>query len=219
MENVNKSIRPVGLGIYMEVLFMIEKEKMLSGKPYKAFGEKLSSERQYAKEMIFDYNTLRPSEGDKQKEIVKKLLGEVGNDFYIEPPFRCDYGYNISIGENFYSNYNCTILDCAKVTIGNNVMFAPNVSLFTAGHPIHFEPRNAALEYVFPINIGDNVWIGGGVIVNPGITIGNNVVIGSGSVVTKDVPPNSIAVGNPCKVIGEITDKDKKYYFKNLKIE
>ncbi|MBW9158422.1 MULTISPECIES: sugar O-acetyltransferase [Clostridium] len=198
---------------------MTEKEKMIGGKAYKAFGEELSSERQAAKEMTFDYNSLRPSEGNKQKEILKKLLGVVRNDFYIEPPFRCDYGYNISIGENFYSNYNCTILDCAKVTIGDNVMFAPNVSLFTAGHPIHFEPRNAGLEYAFPINIGNNVWLGGGVIVNPGITIGDNVVIGSGSVVTKDIPPNSIAVGNPCKVIGQISEEDKKYYFKNLKIE
>ncbi|GCD08717.1 sugar O-acetyltransferase [Clostridium tagluense] len=196
---------------------MTEKEKMISGKPYKASGEELSSERQAAKEMIFDYNTLRPSEGNKRNEILKKLLGVVRNDFYIEPPFRCDYGYNISIGENFYSNYNCTILDCAKVTIGDNVMFAPNVSLFTAGHPIHFEPRNAGLEYAFPINIGNNVWLGGGVIVNPGVTIGDNVVIGSGSVVTKDIPPNSIAVGNPCKVIGEVTEEDKKYYFKKLK--
>lgn len=197
---------------------MTEKEKMISGKPYKAFGEELSSERQAAKEMIFEYNTLHPSEGDKQKEIIKKLIGHVRNDFYIEPPFRCDYGYNISIGENFYSNYNCTILDCAKVTIGNNVMFAPNVSLFTAGHPIHYESRNAFIEYAFPINIGDNVWIGGGVIVNPGITIGDNVVIGSGSVVTKDIASNSIAVGNPCKIIREITDEDKKYYFKKLKL-
>ncbi|MBZ9607378.1 sugar O-acetyltransferase [Clostridium estertheticum] len=196
---------------------MTEKEKMLSGKPYKAFEEELSSERQYAKEMIFDYNTLRPSQCEKQKEIVKKLLGVVGNGFHIESPFRCDYGYNIFIGENFYSNYNCTILDCAKVTIGDNVMFAPNVSLFTAGHPIHFEPRNAALEYAFPINIGDNVWIGGGVIVNPGITIGDNVVIGSGSVVTKNIASNSIAVGNPCKIIREVTEEDKKYYFKTLK--
>lgn len=197
---------------------MTEKEKMLNGKPYKAFGEELSSERQYAKEMIFEYNSLRPSEVDKQMEIVKKVFGKLGSDFYIEPPFRCDYGYNISVGKNFYSNYNCTILDCAKVIIGDNVMFAPNVSLFTAGHPIHFESRNAGLEYAFPINIGDNVWIGGGVIVNPGITIGDNVVIGSGSVVTKDIPSNHIAVGNPCKVIREITDKDKQYYFKTLKL-
>jgi acetyltransferase-like isoleucine patch superfamily enzyme len=198
---------------------MTEKEKMLSGKPYKAFGEELSSERQYAKEMIFEYNNLSPKEINKHNEIIKKIFGRVGNDFYIEPPFRCDYGYNISVGENFYVNYNCTILDCAAVTIGDNVMFAPNVNLFTAGHPIHFEARNEIIEYAFPISIGNNVWVGGGVIVNPGITIGNNVVIGSGSVVTKNIPSNCIAVGNPCKVTKQITDEDKCYYFKNLKID
>lgn len=198
---------------------MTEKEKMLNGKPYKAFVEELLAERQHAKEMLFDYNNLRPNEIDKRNEIIKKLFGKVSDYFFIEPPFRCDYGYNIFIGENFYANYNCTILDCGKVTIGNNVLFAPNVSIFTVGHPIHSEPRNAGFEYAFPITIGNNVWIGGGVIVNPGITIGDNVVIGSGSVVTKNIPSNCIAVGNPCKLIREITDEDKQYYFKNLKIE
>ncbi|MBV7272103.1 sugar O-acetyltransferase [Clostridium sp. PL3] len=198
---------------------MTEKEKMLNGKPYKSFGEELLNERQYAKEMLFDYNNLRPGEIDKRNEIIKKLFGTTKKSFFIEPPFRCDYGYNIFIGENFYANYNCTILDCAKVTIGDNVLFAPNVSLFTAGHPIHFEPRNEGIEYAFPITIGNNVWIGGGVIINPGVNIGDNVVIGSGSIVTKDIEANSIAVGNPCRVIGKITDEDKQYYFKNLKIE
>ncbi|WMJ81786.1 sugar O-acetyltransferase [Clostridium sp. MB40-C1] len=198
---------------------MTEKEKMLNGKPYKSFGKELFKERQYAKELIFEFNSLHPNKIEKRNEIIKKLFGKTGDDFFIEPPFRCDYGYNISIGKNFYTNYNCTILDCAKVTIGDNVMFAPNVSLFTAGHPIHFEPRNAGIEYAFPITIGNNVWLGGGVIVNPGITIGDNVVIGSGSVVTKDISSNSIAVGNPCKTIRQITDEDKQYYFKNFKIE
>lgn len=198
---------------------MTEKEKMISGKPYEAFGEELFSERQRAKDMIFEYNNLSPNEIDKRNEIINKLFGKVSDNFFIEPPFRCDYGYNISIGKNFYSNYNCTILDCAKVTIGDNVMFAPNVSLFTAGHPVHFELRNSGIEYAFPITIGNNVWIGGGVIINPNITIGDNVVIGSGSVVTKNIPSDSIAVGNPCKVIRKITDEDKKYYFKNLRIE
>ena len=198
---------------------MTEREKMLNGKAYNAFCEELLGERQYAKEIIFEFNSLRPSEIEKRNEIIKKLFSKVSDNLFIEPPFRCDYGYNISIGENFYTNYNCTILDCAKVTIGDNVLFAPNVSLFTAGHPIHFEPRNTGIEYAFPITIGNNVWIGGGVIVNPGITIGDNVVIGSGSVLTKDIPSNSIAVGNPCKVIRKIIDEDKKYYFKNLKIE
>jgi len=167
--------------------------------------------------MTFNFNNLHPSKIDERSELIKKLLGKVSRNFLIESPFQCDYGYNIFIGENFYSNYNCTILDNAKVTIGDNVMFASNVSLFTAGHPIHFEPRKAGIEYAFPITIGDNVWLGGGVIINPGITIGDNVVIGSGSVVTKDIPSNSMAVGNPCNVIRVITDEDKEYFFKNLK--
>ena len=195
---------------------MTEKEKMLSGKPYLAFGEELFRERQYAKELLFDFNSARPSEIAKQNDIIKKLFGGIKGDFHIEAPFRCDYGYNLSIGKNFYCNYNCIILDCAEVTIGDNVMFAPNVSLFTAGHPIHHEPRNEGLEYAFPITIGNNVWIGGGAIINPGVTIGDNVVIGAGSVVTKDIPSNVVAVGNPCKVVKEITDEDEDKYFKNL---
>lgn len=198
---------------------MKEKEKMLDGKAYLSFGEELFSERQFAKELVFEFNNLRPSEIEKRNEILKKLLGKTGESFFIEPPFRCDYGYNLTIGENFYSNYNFTVLDCGKVTIGDNVMIAPNVSLFTAGHPIHFEPRNLGVEYALPINIGNNVWIGGGVIVNPNITIGDNVVIGSGSVVTKDIPSNYVAVGNPCKLVRQITSEDKEYYFRGLKIK
>lgn len=198
---------------------MTEKEKMLAGKLYKSFGNELTGERQYAKELVFDFNALRPTEIAKRNEIIKKLFGKTGNNFFIEPPFRCDYGYNISLGENFYSNYNCTILDCAKVKIGDNVLFAPNVSLFTAGHPVDHELRNSGVEYAFPITIGNNVWIGGGVIINPGIIIGDNTVIGSGSVVTKDIPSNVIAAGNPCKVIRDITDEDKNKYFKNYRIE
>ncbi|MHC1684287.1 MAG: sugar O-acetyltransferase [Clostridiaceae bacterium] len=198
---------------------MTEKEKMLEGKLYLSFGDELLNERQYAKELVFDFNGLRPTEIEKRNEIIKKLFGKTGENFFIEPPFRCDYGYNISIGENFYSNYNCVILDCAKVSIGDNVFFAPNVGLFTAGHPIDVELRNTGAEYAFPITIGNNVWFGGGVVVNPGVTIGDNVVIGSGSVVTKDIPSNVVAAGNPCKVIREINDEDKIYYFKKLKIE
>lgn len=198
---------------------MTEKEKMLEGKLYKAFGEELAEERQYAKELVFDFNGLHPRKIEERNEIIKKLFHKIGNNLYIEPPFRCDYGYNIFVGDNFYSNYNCTILDCAKVTIGDNVLFAPNVSLFTAGHPVHHELRNTGFEYAFPITIGDNVWIGGGVIINPGITIGNDVVIGAGSVVTKDIPDNVIAVGNPCKVLRKITDNDKTCYFKKLRVE
>ena len=186
-----------------------EKEKMISGKPYKAFGDELLAERQYAKEMIFDFNSLRPNQIDERNEILKRLLGKTKDKYFIEPPFRCDYGYNIEIGENFYSNYNLIILDCAPVKIGDNVLIGPNVSIYTAGHPLHYEIRNQEYEYAFPIIIGDNVWIGGNVVINPGVSIGENSVIGSGSVVTKDIPNNVIAIGNPCKVLTVITDDDK----------
>ena len=192
---------------------------MLSGKPYKAFGKELLTERQKAKEIIFDFNALRPTEIEKRDTMIKSLFGKTKGTFFIEPPFRCDYGYNIEIGENFYSNYNLIILDCAKVTIGDNVLIGPNVGIYTAGHPLHHELRNQEYEYAFPISIGDNVWIGGNVVINADVSIGNNSVIGSGSVVTKDIPDNVIAVGNPCKVLREITDEDKKYYYKKCKFE
>lgn len=193
-----------------------EKQKMLTGNPYNSFDNELVAERQFTKELIFELNNLHPKESEKRKEAFKRLLGKTGKTFTIEAPFRCDYGYNISIGQNFYANYNCTILDCAKVTIGDNVMMAPNVGIYTAGHPIHAEPRNNEIEYAFPITIGNNVWIGGNVVINPGTTIGDNAVIGSGSVVTKNIPANVIAVGNPCKVLRQITEADKRYYFKTL---
>lgn len=183
---------------------MNEKEKMMNGKLYRAYDEDLFRERQNAKRVIFEFNSLHPGEIEKRDNLIRSLFGKVRDKFFIEPPFRCDYGYNINIGENFYSNYNCTILDCAEVLIGDNVLFGPNVSLYTAGHPIHFETRNEGLEYSLSIVIGNNVWIGGGAIINPGITIGDNVVIGSGSIVTKDIPSDSLAVGNPCKVIRKI---------------
>lgn len=188
-----------------------EKEKMLAGQPYKAFGELLLKERLYAKELIFDFNNSRPFDLEKRNTIIKNLFGKTGNTFLIEPPFRCDYGYNIEIGENFYANYNLTILDCNKVIIGDNVLIAPNVAIYTAGHPLHYEPRNEGFEYAFPIFIGNNVWIGGNVIINPGVKIGDNSVIGAGSVVTRSIPANVVAVGNPCRVLKEITHLDKSY--------
>lgn len=188
-----------------------EKEKMLAGQPYKAFGELLLKERLYAKELIFDFNNSRPFDIEKRNTIIKNLFGRTGNTFLIEPPFRCDYGYNIEIGENFYANYNLTILDCNKVIIGDNVLIAPNVAIYTAGHPLHYEPRNEGFEYAFPIFIGNNVWIGGNAIINPGVKIGDNSVIGAGSVVTRSIPANVVAVGNPCRVLKEITHLDKNY--------
>ncbi|MFS0838937.1 sugar O-acetyltransferase [Paenibacillus sp. 1P03SA] len=191
---------------------MTEKQKMIAGKPYKAFGEELLNERQHAKEVLFDYNALRPGEVDKRNALLRPLLGRTGRNFFVEPPFRCDYGYNISLGENFYSNYNLTVLDCNRVMIGDNVLIGPNVSIFTAGHAIHPEPRRDGVEYALPVTIGSNVWIGGGAILNPGVSVGDNTIIGSGSVVTKDIPANVIAAGNPCRVLRPITEDDRNQF-------
>lgn len=200
-----------------KLLMKSEKEKMIAGEPYFANGKELFEDRLRAREITFEFNNLTPAKIKERSQLISKLFKNAGKGTYVEPPFRCDYGYNISVGKNFYANFNLTILDCAEVTIGDNVMFAPNVSLLTAGHPIHYEKRITAIEYAFPITIGDNVWLGANVVVNPGISIGKNSVIGSGSVVTKDIPEGVIAVGNPCKVLREITDNDKEYYFRKMK--
>ncbi|MCM1468816.1 MAG: sugar O-acetyltransferase [Alistipes sp.] len=184
---------------------MTEKEKMLQRMMYDAnYDEDLIAERTKAKELCYDFNMLRPSETEKQAEILRKLLGKTKQAFCITAPFWCDYGYNIEVGENFYANHNLVILDGGKVTFGDNVFIAPNCGFYTAGHPIDFVRRNRGLEYAYPITVGDNVWIGAGVSVMPGVTIGNNVVIGGGSVVVKDIPDNCVAVGNPCRVIRRI---------------
>lgn len=183
---------------------MTEKEKMLSGELYNGFDEQLVKERQAAKEIVFKINNLEPSKLEERDRLLRNLIGKLGKNIFIEPPFRCDYGSNIEIGDNFYSNYNCTILDVAKVIVKDNVMFGPNVSIYAAGHPIDKDTRNAGLEFGKPITIGNNVWVGGNCIILPGVTIGDNSVIGAGSVVTKDVPENVIVAGNPAKVIKEI---------------
>ena len=190
---------------------MTEKEKMLAHQMYDAnYNKELHDERIAAKELCWEYNQLRPSNEEGQRAVLKKLLGKTGENFYITAPFWCDYGYNIELGENFYANHNLVILDCAKVKFGDNVFVAPDCGFHTAGHPIDFERRNAGFEYAYPITVGDNVWIGAGMQVMPGVTIGSNVVIGGGSVVVRDIPDNSVAVGNPCHVIRAITDEDKK---------
>lgn len=188
---------------------MTEKQKMISGELYLASNKELIKERSFAKSLTYKYNLLKPSDEKKKYKIIKKLFGKTGKNFWIESPFQCDYGYNIEIGENFYSNHNCVILDCAKVKIGDNVFFGPNVGVYTAGHPLQAHERNTLLEFAKPITIGNNVWIGGGVSILPGVTIGDNAVIGSGSVITKDIPSDFLAFGNPCKPIREITEKDK----------
>ncbi len=193
---------------------MTEKEKMLAGELYYA-GDELAKELRRAKCKIHEINNMHPEEMQSREEAFRGLFHSIGEKFNIESPFFCDYGSNITIGENFYANHNCVILDCAKVVIGDNVLFGPNVSIFTAGHPVDIDLRLKSLEYAFPITIGDNVWIGGGTIINPGITIGDGSVIGAGSVVTKDIPANVVAVGSPCRVLREINDDDKIRYFKD----
>ncbi|WP_119326478.1 sugar O-acetyltransferase [Companilactobacillus musae] len=189
-----------------------EKEKMLSGDLYIANDSELRKDFFRAKELVRTYNQTTEYQDKQRLEIIQKLFKKSGQGVHLEPPFYTDYGCNTEVGDNFYTNYECIILDIANVKIGNNVLFGPRVGLYTAGHPIDAVVRNEALEYGKPITIGDNVWVGGNVVVNPGVTIGNNVVIGSGAIVTKDIPDNVIAVGNPCRVLRKINADDKKYW-------
>lgn len=186
-----------------------EREKMTSGQLYNSQVEELIEDRLYAKELIKRFNDAEVREIELRKKILEELFGTTNGEFYIEQPFFCSYGYNIHWGKNAYANYNLTILDNGKVTVGDNVMIGPNVQLLTACHPLDADERNALIEFTRPIKIKDNVWIGGGAVVLPGVTIGKNSVIGAGSVVTKDIPDNVVAAGNPCRVIREITVEDK----------
>ncbi len=164
-------------------------------------------------------NRLSPERREEGAEILRRLLGKCGPGLYVEPPFYCDYGTQIEAGKNLYINFNCTILDVAHVKIGDNVMIAPNVAIYTAGHPLHPDSRNSGYEYGIAVSIGNNVWIGGNVVINPGVTIGDNAVIGAGSVVTRDIPANQLAVGNPCRVLREITEEDRPFYFRDRKFD
>ena len=198
---------------------MNQRERMLSELPYKAWEDGLEEERKESRKRVHRYNNL-PPEAEKEKDaLIREIFGKTGENIFVEAPFRCDYGTHIEAGNNFYANFNCVILDVAKVVIGENVMFAPNVAVYTAGHPVHPDSRNSGYEYGIGVTIGDNVWVGGNSVINPGVHIGNNVVIGSGSVVTKDIPDNAIAVGNPCRVIRHITEEDRKYYFKDREFD
>ena len=198
---------------------MNHKERMLANLPYKAWMDGLEEERIENRKRIYEYNNLPPEQWDRKTELLKSILGKTGENVHINAPFHCDYGYNIEVGENFFANYNLIILDVAKVKIGDNAQIAPNVSIYTAGHPIHPDSRNSGYEYGIDVTIGDNVWIGGNAVIMPGVTIGNNVVIGAGSVVTKDLPDNVIAAGNPCRIIREITEADRDFYYKDRKFD
>ena len=180
---------------------MSELEKSINGDLYNASDKELQNLRSKCKLLCFEYNNTSPLDIDKKRKIIKKLFKNVGSNFLIESNFYCDYGFNITIGDNFYSNHNLVILDCAKVSIGDNVFIAPNCGIYTAGHPLDFKTRNAGFEYARPITIKNNVWIGANTAILPGVEIGEGSVIGAGSVVKNNIPPNVLAYGNPCTVI------------------
>ena len=182
---------------------MNEEEKMLAGELYNSADKELVSKWKRANKLCNKYNSLDIDDEQERSELIKELFSKTGEEFLILPNFYCDYGFNIEIGEKFFANHNLVILDANKVNFGNNVRIGPNCGIYTSGHPLDKEERRK-VEFAKPIKIGNDVWIGGNVAVLPGVTIGDNVVIGAGSVVNKDIPSNSIAVGNPCKVIKEI---------------
>lgn len=183
---------------------MTEKEKSHAGMLYQPGDPELVADRDVTIKKLYDYNNLHPLDREARQIAICELLGKVGENCIIEQPLFCTYGYNTTVGDNFFLNVNCKLMDSGKITIGNNVYIAPNVCIITEEHAMDVEQRLAGLEYTHPVVIGDNVWICAGAIVLPGVTIGSNSVIGAGSIVTKDIPPNSLAVGNPCKVIREL---------------
>jgi len=187
-----------------------EKQKMLTGQYYTPWDDELTAEREFAKDLLFELNQIAPSKRDARNALIKQLIPGVVDGVWIESPFGCDYGYNIKLGKNFYANTNCTLLDCAEIVIGDDVLFGPNVSLYTVNHAMDAAERKAGFEYAKQIVIGDNVWVSGSVTIVGGVTIGNNSVIAAGSVVTKDIPGNALAAGVPCRVLREITDADRQ---------
>ena len=196
---------------------MTQRDKMLQGLLYDAnYDSELVAARTRCKDLCFQFNQLMPSSVSEQQALIRRLFKKTGTRFFITAPFWCDYGWNIEIGENFYTNHNCVILDGASITFGDNVFVGPNCTFSTAGHPLDTEQRNEGLEYAYPIVVGDNVWFGASVTVLPGVTIGSDTVIGAGSVVNRDIPSGVVAVGNPCRVLRTITREDKEKYGRGL---
>lgn len=198
---------------------MTAKELMKSQKVYDATVSDLVDEQMTYLDKIHEYNQIKPSDVNARSEKLKEIFAEMGKDCYIETPFHANWGINTHLGDYVYANFNLTLVDDTDIYVGNNVMFGPNVTIATAGHPILPELREKGYQFNIPVHIGNNVWIGAGSIVLPGVTIGDNTVIGAGSVVTKDIPANCVAFGSPCKVVREISDHDKEFYFKDMRID
>ena len=199
---------------------MTDYEKMQSGEIYDPGSEEIFKEQIKCLDRLYDFNATRPTELEKREKMLKEMFAEVGKDCYIEPPLHSNWGgRHVHLGNNVYFNFNATLVDDTHIYIGDCTMLGPNVVIATAGHPVLPELREKALQYNLPVHIGKNCWLGAGVIVLPGVTIGDNTVIGAGSVITKDIPANVVAVGNPCKVLREINEHDKEFYYKDRRIE
>lgn len=195
------------------------KEKMHTGELYLPNDEEIVAEQERCLEKLYDFNQTRPSELKKREKMLKDMFAEIGEGCYIEPPFHANWGgRHIHFGKNIYCNFGTTMVDDTHIYVGDYTMFGPNVTVATAGHPILPELREKAYQYNMAVHIGKNCWIGAGALILPGVSIGDNTVIGAGSVVTKDIPSDSVAVGNPCKVIRKIGERDKKYYYKNREV-
>ena len=189
------------------------------GELYLPNGKEIMEEQTKYLDRLYEFNQTRPTEADKREKMLKDMFAEIGEDCYIEPPFYSNWGgRNVHFGSHIYANFNLTLVDDTHIYVGDYTMFGPNVTVATAGHPILPELRQEGYQYNFPVRIGKNCWIGANAVIVPGVTIGDNVVIGAGSVVTKDIPSNVVAVGNPCRVMREIGERDREYYFKDKKI-
>ena len=196
------------------------KKRMQEGRLYLPEDEEIMHQQMLCLKKQYEYNLTRPSEAEKREALLKEMFAEIGEGCYIEPPLHANWaGAHVHFGDNVYANFNLTLVDDTDIYVGDKVMFGPNVTVATAGHPIDPELRYQAMQYNIPVHIGNNVWIGANAVVLPGVTIGDNSVIGAGSVVTKDIPPNVVAVGNPCRVLREISEHDKKYYYKDREID
>lgn len=198
---------------------MSAKEKMHTGELYHPYDKEIFDEQMLLLNRLYDFNQTRPTELDKREKMLKEMFAEIGEGCYIEPPLHTNLGgKHVHFGNNVYANFNLTLVDDTHIYVGDNTMFAPNVVVATASHPIDPSLRAKGLQFNLPVRIGKNCWIGAGALIMPGVTIGDNTVIGAGSVVTKDIPANVVAVGNPCRVLREVSDRDREFYYKDRKI-